>query len=120
MPGPSTGGSTVQTGYPAHRRVVVKASHKRWHGSQRTPAARTRYHFGPEGLTLAAKTIEQFIARAIRLYEHEPGEVSASSRLGLYVRRRRRLRPRGGQRAGTEMQTERRNTCESAGKHDAR
>ncbi len=27
------------------------------------------YPFGPEGLTLAAKTIEQFVARAIRLYE---------------------------------------------------
>ncbi len=25
------------------------------------------FHFGPEGLTLAAKTIEQFVARAIRL-----------------------------------------------------
>ncbi len=45
------------------------------------------YHFGPEGLTLAAKTIEQFAARAIRLYEHEPGEADASVRLGLYVRR---------------------------------
>ncbi len=31
------------------------------------------YHFGPEGFTVAAKTIEQFVARAIRLYEHEPG-----------------------------------------------
>ncbi len=45
------------------------------------------YHFGPEGLTLAAKTIEQFVARAIRLYEQEPGKTFASSRLGLYVRR---------------------------------
>ena len=45
------------------------------------------YHFGPEGLTLAAKTIEQFVARAIRLYEQEPGELGGSSRLGLYVRR---------------------------------
>ncbi len=34
------------------------------------------YHFGPEGLTLAAKTVENFVARAIRLYEQEPGEVS--------------------------------------------
>ena len=31
------------------------------------------YHFGPEGLTLAAKTIEQFVERALRLYEQEPG-----------------------------------------------
>ncbi len=45
------------------------------------------YHFGPEGFTVAAKTIEQFVARAIRLYEQEPGEVSASSRLGAYVHR---------------------------------
>jgi hypothetical protein len=45
------------------------------------------YHFGPEGLTLAAKTIEQFVERALRLYEQEPGELSGSSRLGMYVRR---------------------------------
>ena len=30
------------------------------------------YHFGPEGFTVAAKTIEQFVARATRLYEQEP------------------------------------------------
>ncbi len=45
------------------------------------------YHFGPEGFTVAAKTIERFVARAIRLYEQEPGEACASARLGLYVRR---------------------------------
>ncbi len=45
------------------------------------------YHFGPEGLSVAAKTIERFVARAIRLYEQEPGEALASARLGLYVRR---------------------------------
>ncbi len=44
-------------------------------------------HFGPEGFTVAAKTIEQFVARAIRLYEQEPGEALASARVGLYVRR---------------------------------
>ncbi len=33
------------------------------------------------------KTIEQFVARATRLYEQEPGEALASARLGLYVRR---------------------------------
>ena len=43
------------------------------------------YHFGPEGLILAAKTIERFVARAVRLYEQEPGEVSASARLGAFV-----------------------------------
>ncbi len=45
------------------------------------------YHFGPEGLARAARTIENFVARAIRLYEQEPGEVFASVRLGSYVRR---------------------------------
>ena len=43
------------------------------------------YHFGPDGLSEAKKTIENFVARAIRLYEHEPGD--ASARLGSYVRR---------------------------------
>ncbi len=45
------------------------------------------YHFGPEGFTVGAKTIKQFVARAIRLSEQEPGEACASSRFGLYVRR---------------------------------
>ena len=31
--------------------------------------------------------IRNFVARAIRLYEQEPGEAEASSRFGLYVRR---------------------------------
>ena len=45
------------------------------------------YHFGVRGLTMAARTVENFVARAIRLYEQEPGEALASARLGLYVRR---------------------------------
>jgi hypothetical protein len=45
------------------------------------------YHFGPEGLTLAAKTIGQFVARALRLYEQEPGVASSHPRFGRYVRR---------------------------------
>ena len=52
-----------------------------------THCGRFVYHFGPEGLTVAAKTIEQFVAPAIRLYEQEPGEPFGSSRFGLYVRR---------------------------------
>ena len=36
---------------------------------------------------MAKKTIENFVARAIRLYEQEPGEARASARFGLYVRR---------------------------------
>ncbi len=45
------------------------------------------YHFGPDGLSVAKKTVENFVARAIRLYEQAPGEAFASARLGLYVRR---------------------------------
>jgi hypothetical protein len=45
------------------------------------------YHFSPAGLSVAVKSVEQFVARAIRLYEQEPREALASARLGLYVRR---------------------------------
>ncbi len=45
------------------------------------------YHFSPDGLSLAKKTIENFIARAARLYEQEPREGFASPQLGLYVKR---------------------------------
>ena len=45
------------------------------------------YHFGQEGLSVAKTTIENFVERAIRLYEQEPGEAFASARLGSYVRR---------------------------------
>ncbi len=45
------------------------------------------YHFGPDGLSVAKKTVQNFVARAIRLYEQDPGEALASARLGLYVRR---------------------------------
>ena len=45
------------------------------------------YHFSPQGLTLARQTIENFLERAIRLYEQEPGEETAPVRLGAYVRR---------------------------------
>ncbi len=45
------------------------------------------YHFGPDGLSVAKKTVENFVARAIRLYEQEPGEALASARLGSYVQR---------------------------------
>ncbi len=43
------------------------------------------YHFGPDGITVAQKTIEQFVARATRLYEQEPEEAFASTQFGLYV-----------------------------------
>ena len=45
------------------------------------------YHISPEGLSLAKKTVENFISRAARLYEQEPREPYDSYRLGLYVRR---------------------------------
>jgi len=46
-----------------------------------------RYHFSPEGLSMAEKTIEKFLARAVRLYEQEREEPFGSPLLGLYVRR---------------------------------
>jgi hypothetical protein len=45
------------------------------------------YHFTPDGLTVAKKTLDNFVARVRQLYEHKPWEVKASSRLGDYVRR---------------------------------
>jgi len=45
------------------------------------------YHISPEGLSLAKKTVENFISRATRLYEQQPGEFFDSPRLGLYVKR---------------------------------
>jgi RNA-directed DNA polymerase len=45
------------------------------------------YHFRPGRLTIAQKTVERFVERAIRLYEQEPGKSFDSSRLGTYVQR---------------------------------
>ncbi len=45
------------------------------------------YHISPEGLSIAKKTVENFISRATRLYEQEPREPYGSYRLGLYVKR---------------------------------
>jgi hypothetical protein len=45
------------------------------------------YHFSPEGLSVAEKTIEKFLARAVRLYEQKQGESFGSPSLGLYVLR---------------------------------
>ncbi len=41
----------------------------------------------PEGLSMAKKAVEKFLARAVRLYEQEQGESFGSPLLGLYVRR---------------------------------
>ncbi len=61
------------------------------------------YHFGPAGLSVAQKTIERFVERAIRLHEQELGEACASARLGLYVRRWVRWARGGVPRGSCEM-----------------
>ena len=45
------------------------------------------YQIRPGQLSVAERTIEQFVDRAIRLYEQEPGEPVGATRLGVYVRR---------------------------------
>jgi RNA-directed DNA polymerase len=45
------------------------------------------FHFSPEGLSVAEKTIEKFLARALRLYGQGQGQPSGSPSLALYVRR---------------------------------
>jgi len=45
------------------------------------------YHFGPEGLAIAQKTLNNFVERALRLYEKGPGEPCGSTRLGEYAKR---------------------------------
>ena len=45
------------------------------------------YHFGPDGISVAKKTVENFVARAIWLYEQERREPFGSPRFGSYVRR---------------------------------
>ena len=43
------------------------------------------FFFSPQGLGLARKTVENFLARATRLYEQEREEPESPSVLGLYV-----------------------------------
>ncbi len=59
------------------------------HPSLASPSAPLRrgLSFSPDGLSVAQKTFENFVARAIRLYEQELGEPVGSARLGLYVER---------------------------------
>jgi len=45
------------------------------------------YHFSPAGLSVAKKTIANFIEKASRLYEQKRSEVSAATELEMYVRR---------------------------------
>jgi hypothetical protein len=63
------------------------------------------YHFGPDGLSVAKKTTEQFVERALRLYEQEPRELGGSSRLGSYVRRWVRWAVAGLPRANPDCYT---------------
>ena len=44
------------------------------------------YHYGRDGLSLASKTIDNFIAKALRLYEQEPVQTRLE-RLGEYTKR---------------------------------
>jgi RNA-directed DNA polymerase len=44
------------------------------------------YHFSPQGLLLAQKTIDNFVEKALRLYEQEPPHLSMK-RLGEYSHR---------------------------------
>ncbi len=53
------------------------------------------YRFEPQGLTLAKKTITNFIAKALRLYEQEPPHKRVR-RLGEYVVRWHRWAITGG------------------------
>ena len=46
------------------------------------------YHFSRAELTVAGTTLENFAARALRLYEQEWGKPNALPRFGEYVRRR--------------------------------
>jgi len=45
------------------------------------------YHFGPKGLSIASKTLDNFVERAIWLYEQEPGVRYDSTRLVEYAKR---------------------------------
>ena len=45
------------------------------------------YHFCPGRLTVAAKTLANFVARVHQLYEREREKPFGSSTLGAYVRR---------------------------------
>lgn len=45
------------------------------------------YHFSREGLTVATKTVEQFVARATQRYAQEPGTPKGVAQLRDYVRR---------------------------------
>ena len=45
------------------------------------------YHFRPAGLSVAQKTVDNFLQRATRLYEQERMGIVAPGALGMYMRR---------------------------------
>jgi hypothetical protein len=87
---PSTALGEISGNFPMGAESVMRCLKH----SDKTAMGRTEkgfdflgYHFSPEGLSVAEKTIEKFLARAVRLYEQGPGEPISSLRLGLYVER---------------------------------
>ncbi len=70
------------------------------------------YHFGPDGLSVTKKTIENFVARAIRFYEQEPWAASNRPLPAWIVRAavgwmdRSRLPPPDARPTGTAELTE--------------
>jgi len=60
------------------------------------------YHFNPEGITLAKKTITNFITKALRLYEQEPPH-RRMRRLGEYISRWKRWTTNGGTMLTTSL-----------------
>ncbi len=65
------------------------------------------YHFSRDGLTLAKKTVDNFVTRAIRLYEQDRREPFGSARFGAYVRRWVRWTEAGLAENGAEDKTHR-------------
>ena len=60
------------------------------------------YRFTPRSLTVARKTVENFLERALRLYEQEPRVRWGSPRLESYVTRWRRWATAGVSCVATE------------------
>jgi hypothetical protein len=61
------------------------------------------HHFSPAGLTVAAKTIANFIEKASQLYEQERSAVLAVTALEMYVRRWLRWAMCGRLRVGKDF-----------------
>ena len=80
------GQPTVRTPWPGRGKIAtsgISRSDKTFNGRIEKGFDFLGYHFGTDGLSVVKKTIEEFIARAIRLYEQEPEEAWASARLWI-------------------------------------